>query len=349
MATKRKTGAKPKTSGGSPRLRPLKSGDLEAIVAIDRVAAGRSRRGFFEKRLAQLAREPGAFVALAAEQGGKLAGFAFARLYEGEFGGGAPEASLDAIGVDAKARGRGIGRQLVEGVAKAMRGHGVAELSTQADWTEAALMGFFAHTGFALAPRIVLECPVADAEERRPPMPPAGTRTLAHASGAAVELDYSRPSGDDFESLARDRVPIRSMTPGDLAAIVHIDKRITGRDRQAYYKRKLAEAMEESAVRVSLVAELDGQVAGVIMARVEFGEFGHSEPEAVMDTIGVDPGYGHKDVASALLSQLMTNLAGLRVERLRTEVGWNRFGLLSFLDRMGFRPHRRLALRRALG
>jgi GNAT superfamily N-acetyltransferase len=349
MATKRTGGAKPETSGGSTKLRPLKGGDLEAIVAVDRAAAGRSRRGFYEKRLAHLAREPGAFVALAAELGGKLAGFAFARLYEGEFGGGAPEASLDAIGVDAKARSHGIGRELVDGVAKAMRGHGVKELSTQANWTEAELMGFFAHTGFTLSPRIVLECAIADAEERRPLLPPARAKTPAPSSGASVELDYSGPSGDDFESLARDRVPIRSMNPGDLAAIVHIDKRITGRDRQAYYKRKLAEAMEESAVRVSLVAEIDGQVAGVIMARVEFGEFGHSETEAVMDTIGVDPSYGHKDVASALLSQLFTNLAGLRVERLRTEVGWNHFGLLSFLDRMGFRPHRRLALRRALG
>jgi ribosomal protein S18 acetylase RimI-like enzyme len=154
--------------------------------------------------------------------------------------------------------------------------------------------------------------------------------------GAGPELDYSAPSGDDFESLARDRIPIRSMIAEDLAAIVGIDKQITGRGRQAYYKRKLAEAMEESAVRVSLVAEIDHKVAGFVMARVDFGEF------------GIDPSCGHKRVATALLSQLVTNLAGLRVERLRTEVGWNHFGLLSFLDRMGFRPHTRLALRRAI-
>jgi ribosomal protein S18 acetylase RimI-like enzyme len=180
-------------------------------------------------------------------------------------------------------------------------------------------------------------------------MPSVKITTQPRAIGAPKELDYSGPSADDFESLARDRVPIRSMTPGDLAAILHIDKHITGRDRQNYYKRKLVEAMGESAVRVSLVAELDGHVVGFVMARVDFGEFGHAEPEAVMDTIGVDPSYGHKGVATALLSQLTTNLTGLRVERLRTEVDWNHFGLLSFLDRMGFRPHRRLALRFAIG
>lgn len=165
---------------------------------------------------------------------------------------------------------------------------------------------------------------------------------------AAAEIDYSSPSGDEFEALAHDRVPIRSMVRDDLAAILRIDRRITGRDRSAYFKRKLAEAMEESGVRVSLVAEIDGEVAGFIMARVELGEFGSLEAEAVIDTIGVDQSRGHKGVGSALLSQLMTNLQGLRVERVRTEVEWNRFGLLSFLDRMGFRPHRRLALRRSV-
>ncbi len=49
------------------------------------------------------------------------------------------------------------------------------------------------------------------------------------------------------------------------------------------------------------------------------------------------------------MSQLMTNLAGLRIERVRTEVDWNRFGLLSFFDRLHFRPGRRLALRRSVG
>jgi len=163
------------------------------------------------------------------------------------------------------------------------------------------------------------------------------------------EIDYSSASSDDFAALSHDRVPIRCMTRDDFDAILAIDRRITGRDRAAYFRRKFAEAMDESGVRVSLVAEIDGQVSGFIMARVEFGEFGNLEPEAVIDTIGVAPSDGHKGVGSALLSQLMTNLQGLRVERVRTEVEWNHFGLLSFLDRMGFRPGRRLALRRSVG
>jgi ribosomal protein S18 acetylase RimI-like enzyme len=163
-----------------------------------------------------------------------------------------------------------------------------------------------------------------------------------------TEIDHSSPSSDDFEALARDLVPIRSIAPHDLDAIVRIDQRITGRSRRPYFERKLAEAIEESAVRVSLVAEIDGTVAGFVMARVDFGEFGQIEAGAVMDTIGVDPSYERRGVATALLSQLMANLSALRVERVRTEVDWNDFALLGFLDRLGFRPQRRLALRRSI-
>lgn len=162
------------------------------------------------------------------------------------------------------------------------------------------------------------------------------------------ELNFSDPQADDFEALSRDRVAVRSLLSDDLGALIAIDRRITGRDRAAYYRRKVAEAMEESGVRVSLVAEAEGRVAGFIMARVDFGEFGRTEPEAVIDTIGVDPVHAQQAIGSALVSQLLANLATLRVERVRTEVEWNQFGLIGFLDRCGFRPSARLSFVRPL-
>jgi predicted N-acetyltransferase YhbS len=163
-----------------------------------------------------------------------------------------------------------------------------------------------------------------------------------------IEPDYSAPHGDDFEALSRDRVPIRSMTADDLAALVRIDRRLTGRDRTPYFERKMGEALQESGIRVSLVAEMDGAVVGYIMARVDYGEFGHTEPEAVMDTIGVDPGYAHHHVGHALVSQLLANLGALRAERVRTVVDWDHFELLAFLARCGFKPSQRLTLTRRI-
>jgi ribosomal protein S18 acetylase RimI-like enzyme len=138
------------------------------------------------------------------------------------------------------------------------------------------------------------------------------------------------------------------MADKDLKALIAIDRRITGRDRSAYLERKLAEALHESDVRLSLVADRDDRPVGFIMARVDFGEFGRVEPAAVMDTIGVDPDYRNQGVGRALLSQLLVNLATLRVERLRTEIDWRDRTLLAFLDRCGFRPSQRLCFARVI-
>jgi ribosomal protein S18 acetylase RimI-like enzyme len=81
---------------------------------------------------------------------------------------------------------------------------------------------------------------------------------------------------------------------------------------------------------------------GFIMARVDFGEFGQVETTAVIDTIGVDPDYRNRGVGRALVSQLLVNLGTLRVEKVRTEVGWQDRDLLGYLDHSGFRPSQRL-------
>lgn len=173
--------------------------------------------------------------------------------------------------------------------------------------------------------------------------------TLVHQHGTErLEIDYSVPVEDDVHALHCDRIPVRSMKESDLGALIAIDRRVTGQDRTPYYQRKMEEVLRESGVRVSLVAEIDGHPVGFIMARVDFGEFGRTEPEAVMDTIGVDPDYGHRGVALALMSQLMANLATLRIDRVRTQLDWNDVTLIAFLDRCGFTPAQRIAFVREI-
>ncbi len=86
--------------------------------------------------------------------------------------------------------------------------------------------------------------------------------------GEAAEINYGGPADADFGPLTRDLIPVRSMVEGDLHALIAIDRRITGRNRSAYFERKLEEALRESDVRISLVAERDGRPVGFIMARV---------------------------------------------------------------------------------
>jgi GNAT superfamily N-acetyltransferase len=166
--------------------------------------------------------------------------------------------------------------------------------------------------------------------------------------GDTAEVDYGKPTAPDYGPLARDRFPVRTVAEGDSSALAAIDRRITGRDRSAYFEGKLEEALNESDIRVSLVAEQDGRPVGFIMARVDLGEFGRVEPTAVMDTIGVDPGYRRQGIGRALLSQLLVNLGTLRVERIRTEIDWRDRELLAFLAGCGFGPAQRLCLDHAV-
>lgn len=174
------------------------------------------------------------------------------------------------------------------------------------------------------------------------------SRLVPTLAGAPAELDFSHEMSDDFDALSRDKVPVRSMEERDLRRLVEIDRRITGRDRSAYFRQKMDEAVRQSGVRISLVAESEGFVSGYIMARVDHGDYGHMAPEAVIDTIGVDPELAGKGIGKALISQLVANLAALRVDRVRTHVSWNEFGLSGFLAGAGFTPAQRLVLRRRL-
>ena len=324
----------------STTIRDIVSADLERVIELDRRLTGSQRRNYHEKRMAAAAAEPASFVTIAAADGPVLKGYAFAHILDGEFGGTGPVGVVDTIGVDPDQRGNGLGRKLMAAVENAMRQRGIKELVTQANWTEHGITRFFQSAGFELAPRLVLERDTGSTADFDAP--------LAQQVRDSDEIDLSDPSGDDFAALSRDRVPVRSLTEADFPFIVSIDRKVMRRDRSAYYKRKISEVTKESGVRVSLVAEIDAQFAGFVMARTEYGEFGRAQATAILDTIGVDPAYARHNVGRALMSQLITNLSSLGVEKVQTQVAWNSFELLQFLARCGFQPSQRISFWRRL-
>lgn len=146
------------------------------------------------------------------------------------------------------------------------------------------------------------------------------------------------------ENLESERIVVRRLQPADLDAVIALDAKITGRSWAEYLRLKLQQNLAETGIKVSLAAELDGCFAGFLLARVYYGEFGLPEPAAVLDTFGVHPDFQHQGIGSALLRQLRTDLAGLGVGRLQTEVSWDDPELLVFFQHQGFRPADRLCL-----
>ncbi len=148
--------------GGNTTVRALRAEDIDAVVAVDAQNTGRARRGFFEKRLAAVKRDPDLFLTLAIEDGDGLAGFVIAHIFRGEFGASEPMASIDAIGVAPGSQGRGLGHALMDGLETALRKRKVFEIRSQDSWTGGALMRFFASAGFELAPLWVLDRPLGE-------------------------------------------------------------------------------------------------------------------------------------------------------------------------------------------
>jgi ribosomal protein S18 acetylase RimI-like enzyme len=94
--------------------------------------------------------------------------------------------------------------------------------------------------------------------------------------------------------------------------------------------------MNNKSSQISLVAEVEGEVVGFILGEVSGWEFGVPETIGWMDTIGVDPAYQKKGVATALAHELIKSLKAIGVRTIYTLVSWNDWDLLQFFHAMGF-------------
>jgi predicted N-acetyltransferase YhbS len=296
------------------RSRPLTERDLDAVVALDAALSGRTRKAYFERRLDAARTDPGRHLQLAAEEDGRLAGFMLGRALEGEFGRSEPAVRLEAFGIAPAAQRHGLGLQLSAAFEAQASRRGLCELRTTGLWREHALLHFLDRAGYRLAPSHVLD----------------------------------RATVPDLDPEARDAFEVALLDEADIEGVARIDRRHTGRDRRGYLCRALREALADSAVRISLAARADGGIAGYLMARVDYGDFGRSEPAAVIDTLGVDPLRLHQGVGRALASQLFMNLAALGVERVETVVASGQVDLMAFFHAAGFAPSERLAFEKRL-
>ncbi len=324
------------------QIRSLHGDDLERVSGIECRLAGHSRKGFIEKRFEATETSPDGFISCAALQDGKLAGYACARIEEGEFGTRDIVAVLDVIGTDPDLQRRGIGKTLLAEIERQMKTRGIGTLRTQIDWRNHWMIRFLSSSGFLLAPIEVLERDTSRLEEEV-------------VEVDAVKLDRKwrgrhSVGGGYYENAEWDRVFVRLLKEEDLAAVVRIDRKHTGYDRSAYYKAKFREMLIETGIRVSFVVEEDGFVVGFVMARVDFGEFGKVDKTAVLDTIGIHPAFGGSGIGHALLSELFMNLSTLRIENVFTQLtlSLKHFDMQRFLYSCGFHPSQRLALSKTI-
>lgn len=130
-------------------------------------------------------------------------------------------------------------------------------------------------------------------------------------------------------------IKIRTLKKTDLDAIVDIDEKVLGENRRNYWVKKL-DLLNDKSSQLSLVAEIDEKVVGFILGDVSGLEFGVPETIGWIDTIGINPIYQKRGVATALANELIKNLKTIGVKTIYTLVSWNDWDLLQFFHAMGF-------------
>lgn len=135
--------------------------------------------------------------------------------------------------------------------------------------------------------------------------------------------------------LSAEAIQVRSLTELDLDGIVRIGEKTRNRyepdlweGRVTYYLRRAPEG--------SVVAEVDGEVAGFMLGDIRSGEFGIEESCGWIEVMGVDPDLGGRGVGRALAEEMLRRYAARGVRRVRTMVDSSMPEVEAFFGRLGF-------------
>ena len=130
--------------------------DIEAIAQIDERVTGRYRPEVWEDRVAYyIRRDPDS--SQVAEVDGSVVGFMMGEVRGGEFGMNEPTGWVEFFGVDPSARGRSLGRRLLEALLEHFRERGAQVARTMVQEKDAEIAGFLKAMEFKPAPVVPLE------------------------------------------------------------------------------------------------------------------------------------------------------------------------------------------------
>jgi ribosomal protein S18 acetylase RimI-like enzyme len=132
-------------------------------------------------------------------------------------------------------------------------------------------------------------------------------------------------------------IRIRQLDELDISAIVTIDEKISGRYRPEVWERQIGYYLRR-APETSVVAEVDGRVAGFMLGEVRSGEFGLEEPTGWIEVLGVDPDQRGKALGRRMAEAVLEYFRAQGAHRVRTLVDEEREDIRSFFSSLGFEP-----------
>lgn len=141
------------------QIRPLKRGDLNAIIEIDKRVLGRSRSEYWQMKL-ELLQSRSHLPSLVATINDKVVGFVLGEASGWEFGIPDTVGWIQTIGVDPAFQKKGVARKLVQEMIVHLKKVGVSSIYILINWRDWDMLKFFDKAGFERGDMINLELKV---------------------------------------------------------------------------------------------------------------------------------------------------------------------------------------------
>jgi ribosomal protein S18 acetylase RimI-like enzyme len=132
-------------------------------------------------------------------------------------------------------------------------------------------------------------------------------------------------------------IRVRPLDELDISDIVTIDEKIGGRYRPEVWERRIGYYLRRDP-EASVVAEVDGKVAGFMLGEVRSGEFGLEEPTGWIEVLGVDPDHQGKALGRRMAEAILEHFRSQGAHSVRTLVDEERKDLRRFFNSLGFEP-----------
>ncbi len=143
-------------------------------------------------------------------------------------------------------------------------------------------------------------------------------------------------------------IRVRPLSADDLDRLVAIDLADSGESRRRFLEKRLQMQAASPTESLQFGAEIDGHLAGFVLARVQRGEYGRADSSAVIDVLNVARESRGRGCGRALLGALTSEARTRGLSLLRSQADWTTDALLRFFASSGFELSSRLVLERSV-
>jgi len=127
-------------------------------------------------------------------------------------------------------------------------------------------------------------------------------------------------------------IRIRQMTPNDIEAVMSIDRKISGLNRSLTYD---INDVIGGNIELSFIAEVDDKAVGFVLSSLAYVSDEIFEA-CVIQTMGVDPDYWRRGIASKLIQALLDAARSKGIRMIRIMIDKKDSELIGLFEHLSF-------------